>query len=78
MALDDDVSELDEVHSVEPAVYSNLSRSRQKKRITITIEHADSKTLSSFLIVALQSEVRISFCSGGLWYINVILFLYKR
>ncbi|KAL8766787.1 MAG: hypothetical protein Q9209_006526 [Squamulea sp. 1 TL-2023] len=58
--LSDDTSGLDEVRA-ESAMGSNQTCSRQKRRITITLEHADPKTLASFLNSALQSEAKISF-----------------
>lgn len=60
VCLDDDMSDSDEA-TAEPPVQSDQPRSRQKRRITITLEHADPKTLASFLNAALQSKAKISF-----------------
>ncbi|KAL8753537.1 MAG: hypothetical protein Q9184_005395 [Pyrenodesmia sp. 2 TL-2023] len=57
---DDDMSDSDDV-TTEPPVLSDQPRSKQRRRITITLEHADPETLASFLNAALQSEAKISF-----------------
>lgn len=59
VSLDDDMSDSDEL-SAESAVRSNQPRSKQKRRITIVLEHADPKTLAKFLNAALHSEAKIS------------------
>lgn len=58
--LDDDMSDSDEA-GAESAVRSSQNPIRQKRKITITLEHVDPKILESFLNAALQSEAKISF-----------------
>ncbi|KAI4259646.1 MAG: hypothetical protein L6R42_004476, partial [Xanthoria sp. 1 TBL-2021] len=57
VSLDDDMSDSNEL-SAESAVRSNQPRSKQKRRITIILEHADPKTLANFLNAALHSEAK--------------------
>ncbi|KAL9014152.1 MAG: hypothetical protein Q9180_008967 [Flavoplaca navasiana] len=59
VSLDDDKSDPDELNADSTGSSTRLC-SKQNRRITITLEDADPKTLANFLDAALHSEAKIS------------------